>query len=232
LHGFGGTRHAWDKVIARLDPQRYRAVALDLPGHGQTATPDGPPSFEAAAHSVLAECPPRVVLCGYSMGGRIAMRVALSAPARVSRLILVATSPGIEDVVERARRRAEDRRLADDLERLSFEEFIERWRSRPLFAEDPPEVDAIAQEQQRRNGALALAAALRGLGTGEMEPMWDRLGELEMPVTVVAGERDLKFLAIGRRMVERLARAQLVAIPGGHRLPLESPERLARVIEA
>jgi 2-succinyl-6-hydroxy-2,4-cyclohexadiene-1-carboxylate synthase len=232
LHGFGGTRQAWDRVIAHLDPQRYRPLALDLPGHGTAAPLEGPVTFAACVESVLAAGPERFALCGYSMGGRIAMQVALAAPARVTRLAFVSSSPGIEDPIERARRRSADRQLADELEQAPFEHFIERWRSQRLFAEDPREVHAIVQEQQRRNGPLALAAALRGLGTGEMEPMWDRLGELEAPVTVVAGERDLKFLAIGRRMNERLPGSKLVTIPGGHRLPLESPEQLARAIEA
>jgi 2-succinyl-6-hydroxy-2,4-cyclohexadiene-1-carboxylate synthase len=230
LHGFGGTRHAWDQVIARLDPQRYRPLALDLPGHGAAVPLDGPVTFNACVESVLAASPERFALCGYSLGGRIAMRIALAAPSRVTRLVLVSNSPGIEDQTERARRRTADRELADELERLPFEVFIERWRSQPLFAEDPPEVDALAQEQQRYNDPLALAAALRGLGTGEMESMWSRLCELEMLVTVVVGERDSKFLALGRRMADRLANGKLVILPGGHRLPLESPDELSGVL--
>ena len=122
-------------------------------------------------------------------------------------------------------------RLADELERIPFEQFIERWRTQPLFADDPPEVGALAREDQRRNRPGALAEVLRGLGTGEMEPLWGRLGELTMPVTVVVGERDAKFRALGERMVDRMPRAELVVIPGGHRLPLESPADLAGVLD-
>jgi 2-succinyl-6-hydroxy-2,4-cyclohexadiene-1-carboxylate synthase len=232
LHGFGGTRRAWDGVVALLDPERYRPLALDLPGHGEAADAGRPIGFADCEQAVLDAAPERFTLVGYSMGGRIAMHVALAAPARVERLVLVSCSPGIEDPDERAARRASDEALARDLEEIPFEEFIERWRTQPLFAEDPPEVGALAREDQRRNRPDALAAAMRGLGTGEMQPLWDRLGELRMPVTVLVGERDPKFVALGRRMVGLMADAELVVARGGHGLALENPAAVARALGA
>jgi 2-succinyl-6-hydroxy-2,4-cyclohexadiene-1-carboxylate synthase len=231
LHGFGGTQHAWDGVASRLSPQRYTPLALDLPGHGQATKPDLTITFDSCVAHVLDRAPERFELCGYSMGGRIALHVALAAAERVSRLVLVSTSAGIEDDAERAARRAADRRLADELESVPFEDFIERWRTQPLFADEPPEVGALAREDQRRNDPHALAEVLRGIGTGEMAPLWDRLGELTMPVTVVAGERDAKFRALGERMVALLGDARLLVIAGGHVLALESPEAVAEAIE-
>jgi 2-succinyl-6-hydroxy-2,4-cyclohexadiene-1-carboxylate synthase len=231
LHGFSGTRHAWDRVIAALGPQRYTPLAIDLPGHGEAAEQNAPITFDSCVAAVLAQSPERFALCGYSMGGRVALHVALAAPERVTRLVLVSSSPGIEDPAERAARRAADRELADELEKTPFEDFIERWRRQPLFAEDPPEVGALARADQRRNRPGALAEVLRGLGTGEMQPLWDRLGDLEMPVAVVVGERDTKFRALGERMVGLLPDAQLVVIAGGHGLPLEGPIELARMLD-
>lgn len=231
LHGFGGTHRAWDGVASRLLPQRYTPLALDLPGHGRATKPDMPITFDSCVAHVLDRAPQRFELCGYSLGGRIALHVALAAPERVSRLVLVSTSAGIEDDAERAARRAADRRLADDLDQMPFEDFIERWRTQPLFADDPPEVGALAREDQRRNDPRALAGVLRGVGTGEMTPLWDRLGELTMPVTVVAGELDAKFRALGARMVALLGDARLLVIDGGHALALESPAAVAEAIE-
>ena len=230
LHGFGGTRHAWDGTAARLSPQRYRPLALDLPGHGEAAGLQ-PITFDSCVAHVLDRTPERFALAGYSLGGRVAMHVALAAPERVTRLLLVSTSAGIEDPAERAERRAADRALADELERVPFEQFIERWRTQPLFADDPPEVDQLAREDQRRNDPRALAAVLRGVGTGEMEPLWDRLGGLAMPVTVVVGDRDAKFRALGERMRRLLPHAELFVSPGGHVLPLENPEALVALID-
>jgi len=223
LHGFGGTHRAWDGVMGLLDRERYRPLALDLPGHGEAADAPRPISFAGCVQYVLAASPERFTLCGYSLGGRVALHIALAAPERVSRLVLVGTNPGIEADAQRAVRRRSDRALADDLEHKPYEEFIERWRTQPLFADDPPAVGALARADQRRNRPDALAAVMRGLGVAEMQPLWDRLPELSMPVTVLVGERDGKFRALGRRLVQLLQQGELVVVPGGHGLPLENP---------
>jgi 2-succinyl-6-hydroxy-2,4-cyclohexadiene-1-carboxylate synthase len=217
--------------VAQLDPERYLPLALDLPGHGAAADAERPITFPGCVAHVLASSPERFVLCGYSQGGRIALHIALAAPERVSRLVLVACSPGIEDTAERAERRLSDHRLADELESIPFEDFIERWRTQPLFAYEPPEVGRLAREDQRRNRPDALAAALRGIGAGEMEPLWSRLAELKMPVTVLVGARDKKYRGLGQRMAELLPDAQLVLAPGGHGLPLENPAAVAVALD-
>ncbi|MGO9319232.1 MAG: alpha/beta fold hydrolase [Solirubrobacteraceae bacterium] len=227
LHGFGGTHRAWDGVIAALDRERYRPLALDLPGHGEAADVERPITFAGCVAHVLARAPERFALGGYSMGGRVALHVALAAPERVSRLVLVSSTAGIEDKDERAERRRADHALADEVERMPLEDFIDGWRTQPLFAEDPPEVDALAREDHNRNRPDALAAVLRGIGTGEMEPLWSRLEELAMPVVVLAGDRDAKFRALGERMAELLPDARLVVVAGGHSLALESPRAVA-----
>jgi 2-succinyl-6-hydroxy-2,4-cyclohexadiene-1-carboxylate synthase len=230
LHGFSGTRRAWDGVIELLDRERYRPLALDLPGHGDASDARRPITFAGCARAVLAAAPERFTLCGYSLGGRVALHVALAAPERVSRLVLVSCSAGIDDPLERAARREADGRLAEDLEEEPFEQFIERWRTQPLFASEPPAVGRLARADQRRNSPQALAAVLRGLGAGAMEPLWDSLSELRMPVTVIVGERDAKYVSIGQRMVERLPDARLLVVDGGHGLPLENPAAIAQAL--
>lgn len=230
LHGFGGTHRAWDGVIERLDPERYRPLALDLPGHGAAAAYPPPIGFEQCARAVLDAAPERFVLCGYSLGGRVALHVALAAPARVARLVVIASNPGIEDATGRAGRLAADERLAEQLESEPFEEWIESWRTQPLFADDPPLVGELARADQRRNDPLALAAAMRGLSVGAMDPLWGRLGELSMPVDLVAGERDRKFVAIAERALPLLPDGKLTLLSGGHGLPLENPAGVAGVL--
>ncbi len=232
LHGFGGTHRAWDRVIAHLDTQRYRPTAIDLPGHGEGAMNGGPITFQACVEAVLAASPLRFVLCGYSMGGRIAMHVALAAPERVARLVLISSSPGIEEAVERLERRRADRALAEQLELAPFEEFIERWRAQPLFTGEPPDVGRQAREDQRRNDPTRLAAAMRGLGTGEMRPLWRSLHRMKMPVTLLVGSRDAKFRALAERMCELLPDSELLVLAGGHALPLENPAGVAGSLES
>jgi len=230
LHGFAGTGRTWDGVVGLLDAERYSPLALDLPGHGRAADAARPITLDGCAASVLDGAPERFILCGYSMGGRIGLHVALAAPERVSRLVLVSADAGIEDPLERAARREADAGLARELEAEPFEDFIEGWRTQPLFAGEPTAVGRLAREDHRRNRPEALAAVLRGIGKGETPPLWECLGELDMPVTILAGARDAKFTAIGERMVGRLPRAELVIVPAGHGLPLESPEAVAAAI--
>ena len=230
LHGFAGTRHGWDRVVDRLDRELYDPLALDLRGHGD-ARDRRPAGFGEMVEDVLAAAPQRFVLCGYSMGGRIALAAALAAPERIARLVIVATTAGIEDPDERRARREADEELAAAAERGTIEQFAERWAGQPLFADDPWHVGAQAREDIARNDPIALAAALRGAGTGAMEPMWDRLGELGMPTAVLAGARDEKFCALARRLADALPDGDLHVVAGvGHALPREAPAVVAEAI--
>jgi 2-succinyl-6-hydroxy-2,4-cyclohexadiene-1-carboxylate synthase len=232
LHGFAGTGRGWELVVERLRAERYRALAPDLRGHGAAAAAR-PVTFEALTADVLAAAPAAFDLCGYSMGGRVALHVALAAPERVRRLVLVATTAGIEDDAEREARRWADETLAEAFEAMTIDAVADRWLGQPLFAGDPPEVTARAREDILRGDPAGLAAALRGIGTGAMAPLWDRLGDLAMPAVVLAGERDAKFRAIGERLAAGLPNARLVVVPGaGHALPREAPGAVAGALAA
>jgi 2-succinyl-6-hydroxy-2,4-cyclohexadiene-1-carboxylate synthase len=230
LHGFAGTGRLWDPVVARLDGERYRPLAPDLRGHGAAAA-RRPVSFDAIVDDVLRLAAHPFTLAGYSMGGRIALHVALAAPERVRRLVLVATTAGIGDAAARAQRRAADEALAAETERGTIEAFADRWTAQPLFAGTPPEAAAVWRADILDNDPAALAAALRGVGTGSMEPLWGRLGELAMPATVLAGEHDAKFRALGERLAAGLPRGELVIVEGaGHGIPREDPAAVAAAI--
>jgi 2-succinyl-6-hydroxy-2,4-cyclohexadiene-1-carboxylate synthase len=221
LHGFAGTGRAWDPVVERLDPERYTALAPDLRAD----------TIDAVVGDVLSAAPERFVLCGYSMGGRIALDVALGAIQRIERLVLVATTAGIDDAAERAARRAADEELATFAESATIEAFADRWMAQPIFAGTPPDAARIWREDLLRNDTRALAAVLRSRGAGAMTPVWDRLSELTMPVAVLAGERDAKYVAIGERLAAQLPEAELIVVPGaGHGLPREAPEAVAAAI--
>ena len=175
LHGFTQTRQSWRRT-ARALAGRYRAVIPDLPGHGQAL--HRTPSFDACAAYVRALGP--CTLVGYSMGGRIALYTALTTPG-IDRLVLVGASPGIADPAERAARRAADEALAARIEGMEMEAFAREWGAQPLFAGQPERVAAAAHADRLRNTPAGLAAALRGLGTGAMEPLWERLRGADDP---------------------------------------------------
>jgi 2-succinyl-6-hydroxy-2,4-cyclohexadiene-1-carboxylate synthase len=232
LHGFTHTGASWGPVVDALG-ERYRVLAPDIPGHG-SASGREPVTLEAVIDDLMAlPVAGRFTLVGYSMGGRIALHVALASPARVERLVLIGASPGLADPIERAARRAEDERLAQEIERSGIEEFARRWARTPVLAGVPREVAATAHADRLRSTPAGLARALRGLGTGTLPSLWERLGELAMPVTLVVGERDPKFHELAERIAAAVIDAAVVVVPGaGHAVHLESPERVAAVIAA
>jgi 2-succinyl-6-hydroxy-2,4-cyclohexadiene-1-carboxylate synthase len=231
LHGFTHTGSSWDPVIAALG-ERYRAIAPDIRGHG-SASERQPVTLEAVLDDVARLDEGQVTLVGYSMGGRLALHAALALSERVECLVLIGASPGIANAAERTARRHADERLADEIEQLSIEEVAERWESvaGPVLSGQPPDVRQTARLDRLRNTPAGLARALRGLGTGALPSLWDRLAELPMPVVLVVGERDRKFCEIAEHMTAALPCAQLVVVPGvGHAVHLETPTAVAQAI--
>lgn len=240
LHGFTHTGASWAPVVAELG-ERYRALAPDLRGHG-AASERRPVELDAVLgdlQTVLAAAreqagaggePP--ILVGYSMGGRIALHAALRFGGRLAGLVLVGASPGLATAGERAERRAADERLAEEIEGMTIAGFAERWARTPVLAGQPPDVLAAVHADRLRSTPAGLAAALRGLGTGTLPSLWERLSELTLPVTLVAGERDEKFRALAERMADVLPRGGTHVVAGaGHAVHLERPAALAALLD-
>jgi 2-succinyl-6-hydroxy-2,4-cyclohexadiene-1-carboxylate synthase len=229
LHGFTNTGASWDGVVAAL-PERYRPHAPDIRGHGGAGA-RRPVSLTGVIDDVAALAPGPFELAGYSMGGRLALHVALAVPDRVRRLVLIGASPGIADDGARAERRTTDERLAGEVEQMTIERFAERWAQTAVLADQPPGVQAAIGADRLRNTPDGLAAALRGLGTGALPSLWERLAALMIPVELVVGERDVKFRGVGDQMAARLPRARVHVVPGaGHAVHLEAPRAVAAVI--
>lgn len=226
VHGFTQTMASWEHLASRL-ADRYEVARVDLPGHGGSADTslDFPETVAA-----IGEAGGRAAYVGYSLGGRLCLRLALDRPDLVTALLLVGASPGLADDRERAARRRADEARATAIERDGVDAFLEAWLDQPLFASLPR--DAARVEERRRNPAGGLAEALRRLGTGVQEPLWDRLGELRVPTLLVAGERDAKFAALAERMAQRIPPARVGLVENaGHAVHLERPEPFARVVE-
>lgn len=229
LHGFTHTGASWDRLIRRLG-ERYNALAPDIRGHGSAGALE-PVTVEAVIGDLASVAARPFTLAGYSMGGRIAIHAALALGDRVERLVLIGASPGLADPDERSARRADDERLAAEIERSTIEAFAARWAQTPVLAGLPPAVAADVHADRLRNTPTGLARALRGLGTGALPSLWARLGELRMPVVLVAGECDQKFSAIAREMAASIGDARVVIVPGvGHAVHLAAPQEVASIL--
>jgi len=212
--GFSQTAAVWDAVRDLL-PDEIDASALGVP--------DGLDFVATAA--ALGVAGGRGTYVGYSMGGRLCLRLALDHPEIVDALVLVSATPGILDDVGRSARRHADEQLAREIERDGAVAFLDRWVRQPMFAGVPEQVGRSARfgaGDERR-----LAHQLRALGQGSQAPVWDQLSRLELPVALITGRADQKYDAIADQMFERVGAGTRLCLPGGHSLLLEAPRELA-----
>ena len=228
LHGFTQTGVSWRPVVERL-PSGLRILAPDLPGHGTASDLRLDLAASATRLAQLIGDEPALVV-GYSMGGRTALRLALDHPERVAGLVLVGATAGIDDPDERAARRAADEVLAERIERDGVAAFLDTWLAQPLF--DDLEIEPDDRAARLANSPAGLASSLRLTGTGTMDPpWWDELARVSAPTVVAWGERDAKFAALGRRLIDAIGpNASATVLPGGHAAHLEHPEAVAATI--
>ena len=235
LHGFLGSGEEWLDIAAALS-DRFMPVLVDLPGHGLSIVGEdaGPDAFfsdtvDAVASVVrwfLTETEAaggRAFLAGYSMGGRIALMLALRFPELFAAGVIVSASPGLASTGERERRRWHDGQVALKIER-HFGSFLEGWYAQPLFATlkaHPRFASVVAQ--RRVNEPHQVARALQLLGPGWQPPQWELLRSNRIPLCFFIGEKDERYVEIGRQMVTFTPDAHLELFAGcGHALHIES----------
>lgn len=231
LHGFTGSSESWgDELLSGLAAGGREVVPVDLPGHGSAPPPPSDPriALNAAVRRVLDAVSGPFDLLGYSMGGRIALHVTLRHPGRVRRLVLESASPGLSSASDRAARRDADEILAARIEEQGVEAFAVEWAAVDVLRPGPsrpPAADRRADRVRRANRSPGLAGALRGLGTGSLPSLWDRLGEVRPPTRIITGALDTKFVQIARRMVGAMDHAVVDAVSdAGHTVHLDRPD--------
>ena len=250
LHGFTGSSQSWAEHVPAL-AQHYRVITLDILGHGRSASPADPARYtmEKVAEDVTAvlqqlearegddtrQSPlANLSLLGYSMGGRLALYFAIHYPQLLRALILESASPGLETEHARAERRDRDHALAERIERDGMVPFVDYWETLPLWASQQqlaPQQRAALRQQRLQNYPVGLANSLRGMGTGAQPSLWPFLADLSLPVLLLVGELDEKFVSINRRMHNLLLNSQLEIVAGaGHTVHEERPYRFQQHI--
>lgn len=241
LHGFTGSAQNWSWLETSI-AGKQGIVAIDLPGHGLSDAPSDPSSYAmpTVARDVVAlldhQDLERAHLLGYSMGGRLALYLALHYPDRWRSLVLESASPGLASRRERAARVAQDEALANFIEEQGIEAFVGYWENLPLFASQrrlPPAVREAHRAARLRNRTEGLSNSLRGMGTGVQPSLWPRLQQIAMPTLLIVGGMDEKFVSIARQMGALMPEVDLQIIPdAGHTVHLEQPEQFAALITA
>jgi 2-succinyl-6-hydroxy-2,4-cyclohexadiene-1-carboxylate synthase len=238
LHGFLGRSDDWQDVAEQFESDYY-CVMPDLPGHGDTPLSDCQEDYtiESAGKSIIELLDDleieRAVLVGYSMGGRIALHTALEYQDRFGALVVESAGPGLRTGQERSERIAVDEKNIEKLDRLGMKRFIDYWYNVPLFEslQNHPDKLALLKEKRVTNSKEGLILSLRGTGKGRQPSLWSRLQELHLPVLLVCGELDSKFVGTSTEMSGKMQSAQLNAVPGaGHNVHLEQPGKFAQAV--
>ena len=239
LHGFTETDETWAEVLAPLAtgplasslPCQLRCPLM--PGHGWRPCP-ATTTIASVAAEVAAALPADGDLLGYSMGGRIALQLALAHPGRVRRLVLVSCNAGIRDPRERQERQARDAHLADILDQDGIGPFVAWWENTPALRPAHPLPRAVEEELRSRRlnqEPHGLADALHCLGTGAMSDLWPRLSGLRLPVLLIAGQADVHYVTLMREMAGLIPGARLeVVADAGHAVHREQPARLCALV--
>lgn len=241
LHGFTGGPSSFEALVACLPQPRPRIHCPPVLGHCGAAEARSVsfPDELARLEKWIGERVPtgaRAHVCGYSLGGRLALGLLARQPQRFAGALLVGVHPGLVSPAERGRRRQHDARWAELLEREGTEAFARAWEAQPLFRSQRA-ADPILLEKQRRlrrsHPALGLARALRVLGLAEMPDTRRHLSDLGPAVQLVVGGQDPKFCALAHEMVASAPNLRLACVPGvGHNVVLEAPGPLARLVNA
>ena len=233
LHGFLGTGADWlpfAEEILRLRPD-VQILLPDLPGHGESVSIPPENFVERLVATLDSAAIPRAALAGYSLGGRLALSVALSQPDRFPAFLGISTTAGIESPEERKSRREADAQLATRLRQDSFESFLRDWWNLPIF--DSPKKKSPAEfltSRSTQNPAV-LAEVLEKWSPGVLPSLWKELPSYPGDAFLLAGDADAKYSLLARRMAESFRSAITQILPGcGHRLLVEAPLELARAV--
>ncbi|GIO28603.1 2-succinyl-6-hydroxy-2,4-cyclohexadiene-1-carboxylate synthase [Ornithinibacillus bavariensis] len=237
LHGFTGSTHTWDQFLEKHQKQ-FTILVIDLPGHGKTFASSSV-DMESCCHDIH-----RIVtengfdqfhLVGYSMGGRTALSYAMFYPQALKSLTLESASPGLATIEERKKRIDQDENLASMLEEKGLESFVKYWENIPLFLSQRDLAENVRKELRRERMSQSvegLVMSLRSMGTGSQPSWWYTLSALTVPVLLIVGELDHKFISINEKMDKLLPNSKMTLVNNaGHAIHVEQPELFGKIVE-
>lgn len=244
LHGFMGNMDEFDEAIKLLSDDAFSYLIIDLPGHGKTQVLAGDEYYtiENTAHALInllddlkiTKC----FLVGYSMGGRLGLYLTLHFPERFYKVVLESASPGLPTEAERLERIKSDkqigRKLIRSINKIDFAAFLSNWYNQPIFGsiENHPEYDRMI-ESRLQNNPLELDKSLRFMGTGCQPSLWEKLQENKVPMLLLAGEYDEKFIDINIKMAKICEFSQLEIIDNaGHNIHFENTLAFVQNVES
>ncbi|HET9665090.1 MAG TPA: alpha/beta fold hydrolase, partial [Burkholderiales bacterium] len=224
LHGWGTNASVWRSVVERLEA-RFRVHSPTLPFAAGRDTHDAA-TLEEIADSLAAGAPARCAVCGWSLGGVVALAWALRAPHQVSRLALIATSPCFVQradwphALEVEAMQALARGLMHDPAAV-----LRRYVALQAYG-DVRTSRAARHLRQTLSGTVRQAEAMRlhsGLSFLQRTDLRSSLPHITQPTLVIHGDRDaVTPLAAGEHLARAIPGARLVVVAGAAHAPFAS----------
>jgi pimeloyl-ACP methyl ester carboxylesterase len=226
IHGFPFSHRMWDGQISAL-PKRFRPVAFDIRGHGQSEAGDGQYSLEFFVEDLYGLMDhlniPKAILCGLSMGGYIVLRAAEKEPERILGLVLCDTRSEADSNEARIKRAATLKSLKKDGQKIFAANFLKGVFREESFSQKPAAVEKIRSIIESNPfigiGGTIMALAARTDTTASLEKM-------KFPVLIMAGQEDSITPPIAAEaMHEKLENSELHVIPdAAHMSNLENEQ--------
>ncbi|TQM79087.1 pimeloyl-ACP methyl ester carboxylesterase [Saccharothrix saharensis] len=233
VHGHPFNRSMWRPQVERLR-SRYRVIAPDLRGFGETPVRSGSLPWTAFADDLIGLLDrlglERVVLCGLSMGGQVVMEVHRAHPSRVRALVLADTFPEGETVAGRELRHG----MAARVLREGMGGYADEVLDKMLSPRNVVALPAVAEHVLgMMRGTSPVGAAVAWRARAERPDYVDSLSRATVPVLVVVGEEDeYTPVAVAERMHAAIPGSALAVIPGAGHLPnLERPDAFSDAVE-
>jgi len=234
LHGFTGSAEDFRTVLTRL-PACFAGIAIDLPGHGLTGSP-AEHDFYSTINliSIVEEIIntfglKKVILCGYSMGGRLALAFSAAKKDYISGLCLISTSPGIEDPLLRNSRASADKMLAEKLEAHGTFTFMQFWLDSFVYEVYKKKYPAKWEkliESKSSNNPLGLSRMLEFFSPGIMPYYGHAVIKFDFPTLILAGDNDPKYSGIALELKNSIPGSECFILKNcGHALLLEHPRK-------
>ena len=237
LHGFSGTSNSWKEVITKLD---CYCIAPDIIGHGKSSFNDIDRDYDIDDWcNDLSEILDslnidKLNICGYSMGGRLAIAFASKYPDKIQRLILESTSLGIKDNNAKKERFQEDLKLSELIE-SDFSAFIQKCENNSLFLKQEKrnkEGFLTQREDRLSHNPIQLSKALKVFSQGNMKSYEKEFSKFKFPISIINGSEDLKYTMIGKRMTEiNKQTTQYIINNTNHNVHLESIDAFISLIK-
>ncbi|MDX1590475.1 MAG: 2-succinyl-6-hydroxy-2,4-cyclohexadiene-1-carboxylate synthase [Balneolaceae bacterium] len=236
MHGCMGSGEAFRPIAENL-LSHCNPLLIDLAGHGRTQTPADPALFSTdrqvnQLQSVLKRLSLSPMIgYGYSMGGRLLLQLAVKHPELFDGLFIESSHCGLQSEQEKSIRIKEDEQRARRIE-TEFNSFIDDWLRLPLFSGTSDKQTAKYRKLMLSQDPKLLACSLRGFGAGSMPSVCDRLQHLPMPLYLIAGGQDERYVNRMSEMSKKCNDCTFQIVEGaGHRVHADRPQEIAEMIK-